>query len=145
MFQLLARNHYRLRRTDLSLPSPLNLARCSLQLMADKFQTRFKKVKDAFVKMDLDCTGQISDEEFRFTREFSWQLAALNSHNSQVQAAAIILYPGGSHGGNRRTRQICTILFRDLRHFARLGGFAPVKNPMTLSELLSTCNFTRAC
>ena len=39
------------------------------QLMAEKFSSRFRKVKDAFVKMDMDCTGFLSAEEFRFTCE----------------------------------------------------------------------------
>jgi Ca2+-binding EF-hand superfamily protein len=38
--------------------------------MAEKFSSRFKKVKDAFVKMDIDCTGLISADEFKFTCEF---------------------------------------------------------------------------
>ena len=54
--------------------------------MAAKFQSRFKKVKDAFVKLDLDCTGQLSQDEFRFMRE-TVGLAWLGSAGSATETA----------------------------------------------------------
>lgn len=65
LFRLLSWNH-RLRQSQRAWACSYSDG-LVLQFMAAKFQTRFKKVKDAFIMMDLDFTGHLSDAEFRFT------------------------------------------------------------------------------
>jgi len=46
---------------------PLVSAQQALDCLEDKFCSRYKRVKDAFVMMDYDCDGKISKSEFRVT------------------------------------------------------------------------------
>lgn len=53
--------------TGLAVP-PIS-ARRALEIIEDKFASRYRRVKDAFVQMDLDCDGYVSKNEFRIQRK----------------------------------------------------------------------------